>query len=56
VLANIRHVPTPVIADFDSSEPAETFPILGSSRVLALGSVAVLTLVCLAILVRRIIH
>lgn len=56
VLANIRHVPPPVIADFDSSEPAETFPILGSSRVLALGSVAVLTLVCLVILVRRIIH
>jgi hypothetical protein len=54
VLADIQHVPAPVIQDFDSSEPGDTLNGVGSSRVIALGSVALLTVVCLAILVRRI--
>ncbi len=54
VLADIRNVPAPVVRDFDSSEPGDTLDGVGTSRVLALGSVALLTAVCAAILFRRI--
>ncbi len=54
VLTNIRHVSAPVIQDFDSSEPSDTLSSIGSSRIIALGSVSLLTVVCLVILVRRI--
>ncbi len=56
VLADIRNVPAPVIRDFDSSEPGDTVNGMGSSRMIALGSVALLTAVCLVILVRRIVR
>ncbi len=61
LLANIRHAPGPSISinNFDSSEPGDTDnPVdgLGSSRVIALGSVGLLTIVCLFILIRRIVR
>ena len=54
VLTNIRNVPAPIVRDFDSSEPGDTLDSAGASRVIALGSVGLLTVVCLVILVRRI--
>jgi hypothetical protein len=58
VLADIRNVPAPVVRNFDSSEPGDTINInmnnMDVSRILALGSVGLLTAVCLVILVRRI--
>jgi hypothetical protein len=55
VLANIRHVPAPVIPNFDSSEPGDTLLSgVGTSRIIALGSMGLLTVVCLLVLVRRI--
>ncbi|HEX2994708.1 MAG TPA: endo-1,3-alpha-glucanase family glycosylhydrolase [Anaerolineales bacterium] len=56
VLADIRHVPAPVIPDFDSSEPGDTVNDVGTSRIIALGSIGLLTIICLVILVRRIIR
>lgn len=56
VLADIRDVPAPVVRDFDSSEPGDTLDVVGNSRVIALGSVGLLTLVSLVILVRRILR
>jgi len=56
VLANIRNVPAPVVRDFDSSEPGDTLDVMGNSRVIALGSVGLLTLVSLVILARRILR
>lgn len=53
VLADIRHVPAPVIRDFDSSEPADTQPDLGILRVLALGFLGVLTLLGLLVTIWR---
>ena len=59
VLADIRSVPAPVVRNFDSSEPgniSDPLDGIGSSQAVALGSVALLTVVCLLILIRRIIH
>ncbi len=56
VLANIRNVPAPVVQNFDSSEPGNTLNSVGASRVLALGSVGLLTVICLVILLRRIVR
>jgi hypothetical protein len=53
VLANTRDVPAPVVRDFDSSEPGDILDNPGIGRVVALGSVGLLTLVSLIILVRR---
>jgi hypothetical protein len=53
VLANIRNVPAPVIADFDSSDPGDTLKRLGSGPVVALGSLGLLILASLVMLVRR---
>ena len=56
VLAEIRNVPAPVVRDFDSSEPGDTLNGVGTSRVIALGSVGLLTVISLLILIRRIIR
>ena len=56
VLANIRHVPGPVVRDFDSSVPGDTVEKIGMDRVIALGSVGLLVIVGLFIIVRRVIH
>jgi hypothetical protein len=56
VLANIRHIPAPAIGDFDSSEPGNTANSLGTSRVLALGSLGLLMVVCLLLLIRRVVR
>lgn len=68
VLMDVRDVPIPEVRDFDSSEPAEPADTgnvepddttgsfvdsAGMSRVIALGSVGLFTIVCLFILVRR---
>ena len=53
VLADIRSVPAPVVRNFDSSEPgniSDPLDGIGSSQAVALGSVALLTVVCLLIL------
>lgn len=59
VLADIRHVPAPVVANFDSSEPGNIDnPLsgLGASRIIALGSIGLLIVVSLLLILRRIIH
>jgi Glycosyl hydrolase family 71 len=56
VLANIRHVPGPVVRDFDSSVPGDTLDKVGMDRVVALGSVGLLVIVGLFIIIRRVIH
>jgi len=56
VLAKIRHVPGPVVNDFDSSEPGDTLNKVGMDRVAALGLVGLLVVVGLFIIVRRVIH
>jgi len=56
VLAIIRHVPGPVVNDFDSSEPGGTLNKVGMDRVAALGLVGLLVVVGLFIIVRRVIH
>lgn len=54
VLTNIREAPAPVVRNFDSSEPGDTADSTGVSRIVALGSVGLLTLISLVILMRRI--
>ena len=56
MLAKIRHVPGPVVSDFDSSEPGDTLNKVGMDRVAALGLVGLLVVVGLFIIVRRVIH
>jgi glycosyl hydrolase family 99 len=56
VLAKIRHVPGPVVNDFDSSEPGDTLNKVGMDRVAALGLVGLLVVVGLFIIIRRVIH
>ena len=56
VLANIRHVPSPIVNDFDSSDPGDTLNKIGMDRVAALGLVGLLIVVGLFIIVRRVIH
>jgi hypothetical protein len=56
VLAKIRHVPGPVVKDFDSSDPGDTVEKIGLDRVVALGSVALLIIAGLFVIVRRVIH
>jgi len=56
VLANIRHVPGPVVKNFDSSDPGDTVEKIGMDRVIALGSLALLIIAGLFIIVRRVIH
>lgn len=59
VLADIRHVPAPVVANFDSSEPGNIDNPLegvGTGRIMALGSVGLLIVVSLFLLLRRMIH
>jgi hypothetical protein len=56
VLANIRHLPSPVVADFDSSEPGNTANSLGISRVAALGSLGVLIVAGFLLVIRRVIR
>jgi len=56
VLAGIRHLPAPVVRDFDSSEPGNTADSVGTSRVAALGLLGMLVVVGLLILVRRAVH
>ena len=56
VLAKIRHAPGPVVSNFDSSDPGDTLPKVGLDRVAALGLVALLIVVGLFIIARRVIH
>jgi hypothetical protein len=56
VLSNIRHVPGPVVRDFDSSVPGDTLDKVGMDRIVALGSLGLLIIVGLFIIVRRVIH
>ncbi len=42
VLSEINHLPAPVIGDFDSSEPSQTFPeVMPAARLVALGGLVV---------------
>ena len=56
VLADIRHIPAPKVADFDSSEPGNTVNSLGISRVAALGSLGVLIVAGFLLVLRRVIR
>ena len=56
VLAKIRHVPGPIVRDFDSSVPGDTLDKVGMDRIIALGSLGLLVVVGLLIIVRRVIH
>jgi hypothetical protein len=53
VLANIRHVPAPVIPDFDSSEPGDTGPSMNVAQIAALGLLGFLIIAGLLVLVWR---
>ncbi len=56
VLTNIHNVPIPAIPDFDSSDPGDTLTGVGIGRVIALGSLGLLMILCLLIVVRRALH
>jgi hypothetical protein len=56
VLANIRHVRGPIVNNFDSSDPGDTVEKIGMDRVVALGLLALLVIIGLFIIVRRVIH
>jgi len=54
ILSGINHLPLVSVAQFDSSEPAATFPdLLPYSRVIALGGFSILVLAGLVIVVVR---
>jgi len=54
IVSEINSLPPPVIGEFDSSEPAATFPeILPNSRWIALGGLSVLILTGLIVIARR---
>jgi hypothetical protein len=54
ILSEINHLPPPNIGEFDSSEPAGTFPeIIKNSRAIALGGIAVIILSGLIVIARR---
>ena len=54
IVGEIDSLPPPAIGEFDSSEPAATFPeILPNSRWIALGGLAVLILTGLIVIARR---
>ncbi|RPJ23465.1 MAG: hypothetical protein EHM33_20840 [Chloroflexi bacterium] len=56
VLTDIRSVPIPVVRNFDSSEPGNIINAVdgvGIGRVVALGSMGLLTIICLLIVIRR---
>jgi len=54
IVGEINSLPPPVIGEFDSSEPAATFPeILPNSRWIALGGLSVLILTGLIVIARR---
>ncbi len=56
VLTNIQRVPIPVVSEFDSSDPGDISNGIGVGRVIALGSLGLLIIVCLLIVVRRSLH
>ncbi|HJW27780.1 MAG TPA: hypothetical protein VJ508_00875, partial [Saprospiraceae bacterium] len=56
MLTNIRSVSVPDVPEFDSSEPGITSNAVGLSRVIALGSLGLLIIICFLIVVRRIVH
>lgn len=54
VLSGINQLPAPNIGEFDSSEPAATYPeIVSNSRAIALGGLAVILLTGFIVIVRR---
>jgi hypothetical protein len=53
VLADIQGAQAPIIADFDSSEPAGTQSGLDGSRVMALGGLVTSILITLVVIARR---
>jgi hypothetical protein len=53
VLADIRHAPTPIIPEFDSSEPTTVASSMGTSRVFALGIVGIVLVFSLVMIIRR---
>ena len=53
VLANIRHVPAPVIPDFDSSVPGDTGKSLNLAQIAALGLLGFLIIAGLLVLIWR---
>ncbi len=54
IISEINHLPAPVIGDFDSSQPAATYPeVLPASKWIALGGLLVLILTGLIVIVRR---
>jgi hypothetical protein len=54
ILSGINHLPLVSVAQFDSSEPAATFPdVLPYSRVIALGGLSILVIGCVVIVVIR---
>jgi hypothetical protein len=54
ILSEIIHLPPPTMAEFDSSEPAASFPeVFPGSRIAALGGLAVMIITGLIVVVRR---
>jgi len=54
ILSEINHMPSPAIGEFDSSEPAGTFPeVIKNSRTVALGGLAIIVLSGLIVIARR---
>jgi Glycosyl hydrolase family 99 len=54
ILSSINHLPQVSMEQFDSSEPAATFPdLLPFSRVIALGGISILILAGVVVIVRR---
>lgn len=54
VLSEINHLPAPVIGDFDSSEPTQSFPeVIPAARLVALGGLVVVILAGLIMIARR---
>ena len=54
VLSGINHLPTPNIGEFDSSEPAATYPeAIPNSRGIALGGLAIVLLTGFIVIARR---
>jgi hypothetical protein len=53
ILSEVNHLPAPTIGEFDSSEPAASYPQIPWARQAALGALAVIILTGVIVIARR---